>query len=201
MHCAFELAELSCGGFQQKLAGPRRLGNRFRLSISFRVDELCLCFVLRLFPGWQFLLNRQIPSLVSKSVYCGIFVVSCSLLLNLIAESSPSFGAFFGTHVYSETHFFDFPFPHRTTRYNLGGVPLYYLYCDFKTLNLQRLLSDVGIGLTFSITALVSFLLLTEIQLIPLFLSLKEKLRSSKAALSSDSSPWRQNLQKRLKIP
>ncbi len=131
--------------------------------------------------GWQFLLNRQISSLVSKSVYCGILVVSCSLLLNLIAESCPSFGTFFGTHVYSETYFFDFPFPHRTTRYNLGGVPLYYLYCDLKTLNLQHLLSDVGIGLTFSITALVSFLLLTEIQLVPLFLSMKEKWRSAKA--------------------
>lgn len=152
------------------------LGLQFLFGLSSYAILLFLGWL-----GWQFLLNREIPSLVSKSIYFGIFMVSCSLLLNLIAESSPSFGAFFGTHVYSETHFFDFPFPHRTTRYNLGGVPLYYLYCDFKTLNLQRLLSDVGIGLTFSITALVSFLLLTEIQLVPLLLALKEKWRSSKA--------------------
>ena len=139
--------------------------------------------------GWRFLLNREVPSLVSKSIYCGILVLSCSLLLNLIAELSPSFGSFFQNKVYSETHFFDFPFPHRTTRYNLGGVPLYYLYSDLPTFNLQRMLSDVGIGLTFSITAIVSFLLLTEIQIVPFLLALKEKLRTSKTALLNSNAP------------
>ncbi len=111
--------------------------------------------------GWQFLLNRPIANFVSKTIYFGIFLVSSCLLLNLCAE----LGLNILEHkIYTETHFFDLPYPHHATRYNLGGVPFYYLYRDIPTMNLQRLLSDVGIGLTFSITAIVSFLLFTEIQ-------------------------------------
>jgi S-DNA-T family DNA segregation ATPase FtsK/SpoIIIE len=128
--------------------------------------------------GWQFLLGRGIPSLISKTVYFGILLLSSSLLLNLFAELSVSFGGVFENKVYSETHLFDFPYPHRTTRYNLGGMPLYYLYRDLPTFNLQRMLSDVGVGLTFSITTIVSFLLLTEIRIAPLLAKLKEKWQS-----------------------
>lgn len=133
--------------------------------------------------GWRFLLGREIPSMASKSIYFGILLISCSLLINLLAELNPSLAGFFEQKVYSETYFFDFPYPHQTTRYNLGGVPFYYLYCDLPTFNLQQMLSDVGIGITFSITAMVSFLLLTEIRLAPLLVLLKEKIRSSKNAI------------------
>ncbi len=123
--------------------------------------------------GWQFLLSRTPPSLFAKCLYFSIFLLSCCLLLNLTAEMG--LGSLFEQRIYSESHIFELPYPHRTTRYNLGGVPLYYLYRDLPTLNLQRLLSDVGIALTFSITALVSFLLLTELRLIALLSFLKHK--------------------------
>ncbi|MBS0603600.1 MAG: DNA translocase FtsK 4TM domain-containing protein [Verrucomicrobia bacterium] len=135
--------------------------------------------------GWQNLLNREIPSMTAKSIYFGIFLISCCLLLNLFAEIGLPLTTLFENKVYTETHFFDLPYPHRTTRYNLGGVPLYYLYSDLPTMNLQRMLSDVGIGLTFSITAIVSFLLLTEIQLIPLLGLIKQKIQALKAMLNN----------------
>lgn len=145
---------------------------------------LLIAFVAWL--GWQFLLSREIPSLVSKSIYFGILLISCCLVLNLSAELGLPLG-FLEHRIYSETYFFDLPYPHRTTRYNLGGVPFYYLYRDLPTMNLQRMLSDVGIGLTFSITALVSFILLTEIRLIPLMASLKEKFfRASKTLVKAE---------------
>ncbi|MBS0650767.1 MAG: DNA translocase FtsK [Verrucomicrobia bacterium] len=125
--------------------------------------------------GWQNLLSRQVPSLSVKILYFCLLLVSCSLLLNLCAEKGVAWAESFREHIYSESLFFELPYPHRTTRYNLGGVPLYYLYRDLPTLNLQRMLSDVGIGLTFSIVALVSFVLLTEIRLIPLLAKLKVK--------------------------
>lgn len=134
--------------------------------------------------GWKFLLSQEMASRISKIVYFGILLVSSALLLNLFSEWSASFGSFFEGKVYSETYLFDLPYPHRTTRYNLGGVPLYYLYRDLPTFNLQRMLSDFGIGLTFSITAAVSFLLLTEIQLLPFLATLKEKLLSSQKEVS-----------------
>lgn len=125
--------------------------------------------------GWQFLLGREVSSLTAKSIYFGIFLSSCALILNLSAECGLALGPLLEHRIYTETHFFDLPYPHNATRYNLGGVPFYYLYRDLPNLNLQRLFSDVGIGLTFSITAIVSFLLLTEIRLIPLLSSIRNK--------------------------
>lgn len=128
--------------------------------------------------GWQYLLSREISHLTSKIVYFSLFLISCSLLLNLSSELGFPLSHLFENKVYVESHFFDLPYPHRTTRYHLGGVPFYYLYRDLPTFNLQRMLSDVGIGLTFSITAIVSFLLLTEIQLIPLLKTIRQKYKT-----------------------
>ncbi len=128
--------------------------------------------------GWQSLLNRQIPSLSVKILYFCLLLLSCSLLLNLSAEKGAAWAKHFHEHIYSESLFFEFPYPHWATRYNLGGVPLYYLYRDLPILNLQRMLSDVGTGLTFSVVALVSFVLLTEIRLIPLLIKLKGQLKT-----------------------
>jgi len=139
--------------------------------------------------GWQNLLRREIPSLPSKCVYFGILLTSCCLLLNCLAECSLYIPPFLEDRIYSQTHLFDLPYPHRATRYNLGGVPFYYLYTDLPTLNLQRMLSDVGIWLTFSITALVSFLLLTEIELLPLLVSMKQKLQRSLQAKEVSPPP------------
>lgn len=135
--------------------------------------------------GWQYLLGRDIPSLTAKSIWFGILVISCCLLLNLIAELGLISASLFENKIYSETHLFELPYPHRRVRYNLGGVPFYYLYTDLPTLNLQRMLSDVGIALTFTITGLVSFLLLTNIRLISLIQLVKMK--ASKAQQDAPS--------------
>ena len=99
--------------------------------------------------GWQFLLSKEISSPVAKCIYFGMLLVSCSLLLNLFAEWGLPLATLLEHKIYTETYLFDLPYPHRATRYNLGGVPLYYLYKDLPTVNLQRLLSDVGVCLTF----------------------------------------------------
>ena len=78
--------------------------------------------------GWQWLLSREVPTLITKSIYFGIFLLSCSLILNLAAELGLPVGSFLEHRIYSETHVFDLPYPHRFTRYNLGGVPIYYLW-------------------------------------------------------------------------
>ena len=125
--------------------------------------------------GWQYLLNRPLSALTSKWVYFGCFAFSSCLLLNLCAEQG-LFGAWCEQKVYAESILFELPYLRRVTRYNLGGVPLYFLYKDLPTLNLQHMLSNFGVGLTFSISTLVSFLLLTKMQLIPLFRRLKKHL-------------------------
>ena len=77
--------------------------------------------------------------------------------------------------IYSESHLFELPYVHRVTRYNLGGVPFYFLYKDLPTFNLHRMLSDVGVGFTFSISMLVSFLLLTQLRLTLVIAAIKQK--------------------------
>jgi S-DNA-T family DNA segregation ATPase FtsK/SpoIIIE len=118
--------------------------------------------------GWRFLCGKKIPSFKSKCFYFCLFLISSCFLLNLIAETSSFFFQIFEEKIYAESIVLQHPYPHRHLRYNLGGVPCYFFYRDLPTFNLQQLLSNVGIGLTFSLSAFVSFLLLTEIRFFPL---------------------------------
>jgi S-DNA-T family DNA segregation ATPase FtsK/SpoIIIE len=121
---------------------------------------------------------------MSKWIYFGCFTLSACLLLNLCAEMGFVFGC--EKKIYSESTLFDLPYPHRITRYNLGGVPFYYLYKDLPTLNLQHMLSNVGVGLTFSISVIVSFFLLTQVQIMPF---LKKKSLYLKSLLRKKNNP------------
>lgn len=124
--------------------------------------------------GWRYLIGRQIPELSTKIIYFSLLLFSSSLLLNVAAEQQTTLNSLFQNYVLTESHFFDFPYPHQATRYYLGGIPTYFLYSDLATFSLQHLLSDVGVILTFSITALASLLLLTEIHLMPLLILCKK---------------------------
>ncbi len=121
--------------------------------------------------GWRFVCTKKLEKLPMKIIYFSIFLISASLLLNLIAEHTTE--PLFGNKVLSESILLKWPYPHGYTRTYLGGAPLYFLYRDLSPFNLQKLFSDVGIGLTFSTTALVSFLLLLEIKLLSLWQQLK----------------------------
>ncbi len=124
--------------------------------------------------GWQLLLGKEITSPALKITYFSLLCISISLLCNLLAEKGSPLAQIFLNRIYSESILLDLPYPHRMTRYNLGGVPLYYLYRDLPTVNLQRMLSDVGIGLTFSITGIVSFFLLTQLRITSIVLKVKD---------------------------
>ena len=118
--------------------------------------------------GWKLITQKEIPHLISSVIYFSIFCISCCLLLNLLSEAGLRMPHGLESKTYTETVQLEFPYPHRQIRHNLGGVPFYLLYRDLPTLNLQRLLSDVGIGITFSVAAMVSLLLATQTPIIPL---------------------------------
>ena len=123
--------------------------------------------------GWRLITQEEPPKLGLNLLYFSLFLVSSCFLLNLIAEKGFLQNPLFKSHVVSESIIQKYPYRHSFTRYYLGGAPLYYLYKDVPALNLQNLLSDVGIALTFSLTATVSLLLLTQVSVIRLFLVLK----------------------------
>src|SRR3989339_29291 len=130
-------------------------------------------FIAFLFwAGWKLLSEENIPACKTKIIYFSLCLFSLNLLLNLLSESGLPFPTLLTKKVYSESIFFEHPYPHRYTRHNMGGVPIYFLYKDLPTFNLQRILSDVGITITFSITFITSFLLLTQIKAFDLIKSL-----------------------------
>ena len=124
---------------------------------------LFMCWI-----GWHLLLNKPIHNFALRASYFAVFICSGCILFNLIAETNRDIGKFFSPWVYSENVIFDTPISYDHVRHNLGGVPFYYLYRDIPQFNLQRLLSNVGISMVFSIFLAISFILFTEIPVISL---------------------------------
>lgn len=122
--------------------------------------------------GWKLLSNATSQPFRMKSLYFGIGILSVGVLLNVYAEGGYITSPFMQTHTYSEVYLSNYPIPHKVVRFNLGGVPLYYLYRDLPTFNLQHLLSNLGVVITFSITGLMSLILFTNTRVIPLLKNL-----------------------------
>ncbi|MCB1068360.1 MAG: DNA translocase FtsK 4TM domain-containing protein [Simkania sp.] len=133
--------------------------------------------------GWRFLTTDQKPKLTVKTLYFSLLLLSVCLLLNLIAETSSVPFPFLQKRIFSEIYVNGYPAPHRIVRFNLGGVPLYYLYHDLPTFNLEHLLSNIGVFITFSITGLFSLILLTNTRVIPLFKKLLYFLKEAQVLL------------------
>ncbi len=114
------------------------------------------------FFGWKFVKTRGAPVAPSKAIYLMLHVASVCILLNLFAETKWLDFSPFYEKVYSEAVVIKAAIPVKYIRYNLGGVPFYYLYKDISKVNLQHLLGDVGVLLTFFNLALIGFILLTD---------------------------------------
>ena len=125
--------------------------------------------------GWNFLLKGEVPRLKSKIFYLSIFAISLSMLFNLLAEKKLPIPGALKHKIYTETVTMDLPFTRHTIRHNLGGAPLYFFYRDLPSFNLQQMLSDVGVGITFSLTGFLSFLFLTNVRITDLINKLIER--------------------------
>lgn len=160
-------------------------GIALSMTYLFGLGSFLLMFYLG-FIGFKYLSRGLGENTSAKHFYFGTFVIAFCILLNLIAETKSPFPAILAEKVPIETIILNLPYPQMHIRHNLGGVPLYYLYNDLPTFNLKHLLSNVGIGITFSLIAIISMLLFTETRAITLWqrikklgLWLKEKSHSS----------------------
>lgn len=115
--------------------------------------------------GWKLLLQGEIPRLKSKIFYASLLAFSCAILLNLFAEKGMFIPGALRHKILTESITMDLPFVRHTVRHNLGGVPVYYLYRDLPSFNLQHMLSDVGIAITFTLTGILAFMFLTEVRI------------------------------------
>ena len=109
--------------------------------------------------GWQVMVGSPMRFSKRQLIFFSLMLFSTSILLNLIAENDFMPSSFLASRVYSQITLLDFPFPHKIARYNLGGVPTYYLLRDLPFFNLQHLLSNLGVAITFTIAASLSLLL------------------------------------------
>ncbi len=162
---------------QKNWLGLAGYGSAWMLTYFFGL----IAFPVLGFLGWiGFRMLACRPVEKSRIIYFSVFLLSIAILLNLFTELGAPVPQFLANKVYVESTTFEIPYPHRYDRYNLGGVPLYYLYRDCSSLNLQVLLSDIGIAITFSITAIVSFGLLANVRFLSFFESFVAKVQSLK---------------------
>ena len=119
-----------------------------------------------LWVGVKLLQGQKKIHLSYDPIYFLIFLCSSALLLTAIADSLPEQAKGWEGRVISETHLVRTSYLKTVVRYNLGGIPFYYLYSDLPALNLKSILRPTGTILIFTSLALVSFLLLTRVRLI-----------------------------------
>jgi DNA segregation ATPase FtsK/SpoIIIE, S-DNA-T family len=92
-------------------------------------------------------------------------LISICILLNVFAESNTELIDNFKSYFYTESATLYNPQPTIYFRFNLGGVPFYFLYLDFPIFNLKNLLSNEGILIIFSALMTISFILIAQIEL------------------------------------
>ncbi len=94
-----------------------------------------------------------------------LLLISSSMLLTVVAASYPEIGRMWEGAIISESVTFFRPYMQTVIRYNLGGVPFYFLFSDLPLFPLEKVLNPTGCSLIFSSFALVSFLLITRVEL------------------------------------
>lgn len=152
------------------------LGNLWLFGLSSYLLVLYTSWI-----GWRLLYSEKVPLFKIRTLYFSFLLLSLNLLLNVYAEHQGVTNPLLQSHVFSETLSFKKPFVHKIVRYNLGGVPLYYLYKDLPIYHLKNLLSPIGTTLTFSITAIMAFILLTGMSLLKMAKNGKQTLLDIKA--------------------
>lgn len=151
------------------------IGYGIALSLTYMMGLGSYLVMLYLgYLGFKYVSKGNLEMLKAKNFYFATFLFSTCILFNLLAEVKAPFPDILAQKMPIETIVIDLPYPQMHVRHNLGGVPLYYLYRDLPTMNLKHLLSNVGIGITFSIIALVSALLFTETKALTLWGRIKQ---------------------------
>ena len=137
------------------------LGSEYLFGLAaYLIPFYCLWVGVKLLQG------QKRVHLSYDHIYFLIFLCSSSLLLTAIADALPEQAKGWEGRVISETYSLRAAYVKTVIRYNLGGIPFYYLYTDLPALNLKSILRPVGTILIFTSLGLVSFLLLTRVRLL-----------------------------------
>ncbi len=119
------------------------------------------------FAGWRLLCNRPICNHPIKWLYLSCSIFSLCILCSLFSEVNPNAASNFSSSIYTEELVLKKPISQKIIRHYLGGRPAYYFYRDIHAVNLQQILSNVGIALIFSTLLFVFLMLLTQLSISP----------------------------------
>jgi S-DNA-T family DNA segregation ATPase FtsK/SpoIIIE len=115
-------------------------------------------YLLFAFVFWKgFLLIYQKPVLIYKIPSLIMLVISTSFLLTILSEMNPSIASLLSSKIIITSS---------PLRYNLGGIPFYFIYKDIPIFNLQHLFSNFGNILLFSISAFIALLIISDFRLL-----------------------------------
>jgi S-DNA-T family DNA segregation ATPase FtsK/SpoIIIE len=140
------------------------LGTEYIFGLSAYLIPLYLIWL-----GIRLINKQKLSHPAYHQFYFAILTLSLCILLNIFAETFPQKAAYFDHRVVTETIVLYDPYPQTIVRYNLGGIPFYFLYADLPFVNLMQILSPTGSSLIFASLGLVSFLLLTRIRIVSKF--------------------------------
>lgn len=144
--------------------------------------------------GLRLIKQHSMKPSSTDHLYFACLLGSVCMLLTVFADNYPNQARLWDGHVISESITFQLPYTHKIIRYNLGGVPFYFLFSDLSFLSLQKVLSPIGCSLVFSTASFLSFILLTHLRLSYAFRLIKKVPLASlypliKKALSKQSKP------------
>jgi S-DNA-T family DNA segregation ATPase FtsK/SpoIIIE len=140
----------------------------YMISLSslylFGLGSYLISFFL-FFLGMEEITHKKIEHMPSKMASFLVVLISFCFLMTVIAEKYNPYLSLFSNTVLSDSMILSSPILHTYTRYILGGTPFYFLYADLPVLNLQQMLSPLGVTLIFLFTFVVFSLLLTGLKL------------------------------------
>ncbi len=126
-------------------------------------------FLLPIYLGWigiKYISDKKLNNFISKTISFFTFLISICFLLSIYADRYPHLMKAYDTKIFTTQIYKYLPYPHMENRHFLGGLISYFIYKDLPLINLQKILSSIGSLLIFSISASISFLLFTGINII-----------------------------------
>lgn len=149
------LVSYTQGQNTQNILGLVGLGFGWAFHALLGLGSYILCLFIG-WLGWRLLFHKPINHILLKISFAALFLVSYSVLLNLIEHQFPQTAGTLRQLFY----------PYQATiklRPHLGGAPLYFLAYDLPYWNLYHIISDLGIALVFSTTLTISLIFLAKI--------------------------------------
>jgi S-DNA-T family DNA segregation ATPase FtsK/SpoIIIE len=138
------------------------------LNFIFGVMSLPACLIFG-WAGWNLLQGKQFDDFKRQIICLSIALSSACFLLTLFADFGLAIPEFFHAKIITQKLKIADVISQDIQRQNLGGVISYFIYKDIPYVNIKNLLGEMGTSIIFSLSFIVSLLVLTQTSVVPFF--------------------------------